>query len=93
MQIKAGRWRKSDRNLRQFSIYDSNNVGDELHGPSMLPDKAKFVECSINSLALSFLDETSSYWSITKKLLNSRLFIGHHLEVRLSLVSFWEPAG
>ena len=26
----------------------------ELHGPSMLPDKAKFVECSIISLALSF---------------------------------------
>ena len=25
--------------------------------------------------------------------INSRLFIGHHLEVRLSLVSFWEPAG
>ena len=25
-----------------------------LHGPSMLPDKAKFVECSIISLALSF---------------------------------------
>ena len=24
-----------------------------LHGPSMLPDKAKFVECSIISLALS----------------------------------------
>ena len=26
----------------------------QLHGPSMLPDKAKFVECSIISLALSF---------------------------------------
>ena len=26
----------------------------KLHGPSMLPDKAKFVECSIISLALSF---------------------------------------
>ena len=25
-----------------------------LHGPSMLPDKAKFVVCSIISLALSF---------------------------------------
>ena len=25
-----------------------------LHGPSMLPNKAKFVECSIISLALSF---------------------------------------
>ena len=27
---------------------------NKLHGPSMLPDKAKFVECSIISLALSF---------------------------------------
>ena len=26
----------------------------ELHGPSMFPDKAKFVECSIIILALSF---------------------------------------
>ena len=26
----------------------------QLHGPSMLPDKAKFVECSIISLAVSF---------------------------------------
>ena len=26
----------------------------KLHGPSMLPDKAKFVVCSIISLALSF---------------------------------------
>ena len=25
-----------------------------LHDPSMLPDKAKFVECSISSLVLSF---------------------------------------
>ena len=59
-----------------------------LHGPSMLPDKAKFVVSS--SIVL---DETSSYWSVTKNLRNSRLFVGQHLEVRLSLVSFWEPAG
>ena len=26
----------------------------KLHDPSMLPDKAKFVKCSIISLALSF---------------------------------------
>ena len=26
----------------------------KLHGPSMLPEKAKFVECSIISVALSF---------------------------------------
>ena len=29
-------------------------AGKDLHGPSMLPDKAKFVECSISRLALSF---------------------------------------
>ena len=27
---------------------------ERLHGPSELPDKAKFVECSIISLAVSF---------------------------------------
>ena len=32
----------------------------------MLPDKAKFVECSIISLALSVLDETYSYLSVLK---------------------------
>ena len=63
-----------------------------LHGPSMLPDKAKFVECSIISLALSFWMKHLVIGQY-KNLLNSRLFIGHHLEVRLSLVSFWEPAG
>ena len=30
------------------------SFSSELHGPSMLHDKAKFVECSITSLALSF---------------------------------------
>ena len=29
-------------------------LAEVLHGPSMLPDKAKFVECCIISLALSF---------------------------------------
>ena len=29
-------------------------AGKELHGPSMLPEKAKFVDCSIIRLALSF---------------------------------------
>ena len=29
-------------------------TGEKLHGPSMLPDKAKFVVCSIIGLALSF---------------------------------------
>ena len=37
---------------------------DLLHGPSMLPDKAKFVECSIISSIV--LDETSNYWSLTE---------------------------
>ena len=61
-----------------------------LHGPSMLHDKAKFNVCSIISLALSFW---MKHLVIGQLLLNSRLFIGQHLEVRLSLVSFWEPAG
>ena len=39
----------------------------ELHSPSMLPDKAKFVVCSIISLALSFgMKHLPSYWSVTK---------------------------
>ena len=32
----------------------TENEKTELHGPSMLPDKVKFVVCSIISLALSF---------------------------------------
>ena len=58
----------------------------------MLPDKAKSVMCSIISLALSF-------WMIhlvigqLKKPAKFSAFLGQHLEVRLSLVSFWEPAG
>ena len=32
----------------------SHSSSTELHGPSMLPDKAKFVMCSIISLVLSF---------------------------------------
>ena len=63
-----------------------------LHGPSMLPDKAKFVVCSIISLALSFWMKHLVIGQL-QNLLNSRLFIGQHLEVRLSLVSSWEPAG
>ena len=64
----------------------------KLHGPSMLPDKAKFVMCSIIGLALSVWMKHLAIGQL-QKLLNSRLFIGQHLEVRLSLVSFWEPAG
>ena len=68
-----------------------------VHGPSMLPDKAKFVMCSIISLALSFWMKHLVIGQLQKpaykNLQNSRLFIGQHLEVRLSLISFREPAG
>ena len=59
-----------------------------LHGPSMLPDKAKFVVCSIISLALSFwmkhlvigqLQKPANFpafhWSTSR----SQAFIGHLL--------------
>ena len=58
-----------------------------LHGPWVLPDKAKFTVCSIIKLATIAFDETSSYWSAPKKLLISRLFIGRHTVVWLPLVS------
>ena len=35
-------------------LFKAKSKQFELHGPSKLPDKAKFVECSIISLALSF---------------------------------------
>ena len=57
----------------------------------MLPDKAKFVECSIISLALSFWMKHLVIGQL-QKLLNSRLFIGHHLEVRLSFFH-WSAFG
>ena len=63
-----------------------------LHGPSMLPDKAKIVVCSIISLALSFWMKHLVIGQLQKPAKFSA-FIGQHLEVRLSLVSFWEPAG
>ena len=37
-----------------------------LHGPCLLPDKAKFTVCSIIKLATIAFDETSSYWSAPK---------------------------
>ena len=52
----------------------------------MLPDKAKCVECSIISLSLSFWIKHLVIVSYKNLLLNSRFYIGHHLEVRLSLV-------
>ena len=61
---------------------------EELHGPSMLPDKAKFVMCSIISLALSFWMKhlvigqsqkpakfSAFYWSTSR----SQAFIGQLL--------------
>ena len=54
----------------------------------MLPDKTKSVVCSIIGLALSF-------WMkhLVIGQLNSRLFIGQHLEVRLSLSAFGNQQG
>ena len=52
-----------------------------------MENQAKFVVCSIISLALSF-------WMkhlVIGQLQKAAKFSG--LEVRLSLVSFWEPAG
>ena len=62
--------------------------GNGLHGPSMLPGKAKFVVCSIISLALSFWMEhlvigqlqkpakfSTFHWSTSR----SQAFIGQLL--------------
>ena len=38
----------------------------KLHGPCLLPDKAKFTVCSIIKLATIAFDETSSYWLAPK---------------------------
>ena len=43
----------------------NNTVGLKLillHGPSLWPNKAKFIVCSIIKLATITFDETSSYW-------------------------------
>ena len=52
-----------------------------LHGPCLLPDKAKFTMYSIIKLATIAFDEKSSYLVSAKKLLISRLFIGRHTVV------------
>ena len=46
-----------------FVVIYKNTV---MHGPSLLPDKAKFTVCSIIKLATIAFDETSSYWSAPK---------------------------
>ena len=74
----------------KYLLNDDANL--KLHGPSMLPDKAKFVECSIISVALSFWMKHLVIGQLQKTAKFSA-FIGHHLEVRLSLVILWEPAG
>ena len=58
----------------------------KLHGPSMLPDKAKFVVCSIISLALSFRMKHLVIGHLQKP---AKFSAFQHLEVRLSLVSFF----
>ena len=45
-------WLSSD--LPTMLLENFNVRLEKLHGPSMLPDKAKFLVCSIISLALSF---------------------------------------
>ena len=58
----------------------------------MLPDKAKFDKCSIISLALSVWMEHLLIGSYNN-LLNSRLFIGHHLEVSFHWSAFGNQQG
>ena len=81
----------ASKSSKRFPFF-KHELNKKLHGPTMLPDKAKFVVRSIISLALSFWMKHLVIGQL-KNLLNSRLFIGQHLEIRLSLVSFWEPAG
>ena len=56
----------------------------------MLPDKAKIVECSIISLALSFWIKHLVIGQLQKP---SEFLAFHCSRSWLSLVSFWEPAG
>ena len=59
----------------------------ELHGPSMFAVKAKIYVVLYNQSSSVAFNETSRYWSAPKKLLISRLFIGHHTVVWFLLVS------
>ena len=81
--------------MENFKVYQKF-VFNELHGQIArsvnVPDKAKFVVCSIISLALSFWMKHLVIGQLQKPAKFSA-FHGQHLEVRLSLVSFWEPAG
>ena len=81
-----------------FSIDDNATHGYlramsfQLHSPSMLPAKAKFVVCSKISHALSF-------WMkhlVIGQLQKPAKFSAFHWSTSRSqalLVSFWEPAG
>ena len=59
----------------------------ETHGPSILAVKAKIYGVLYKQSSSIAFDETSSYWSALKKLLISRLFIGHLKVVWFPLVS------
>ena len=80
---------------RESELVSHLNIDNSeiLHGPSMLPDKAKFVVCSIISLALSFWMKHLVIGQLQKPAKFSAFHQWSHLEVRLLLVSFWEPAG
>ena len=58
-----------------------------LHGPSMFAVKAKIYGVLYKQSSSIAFDETFSYWSAPKKLLISRLFIGHHVVIWFPLVS------
>ena len=57
----------------------------KLHGPWLLPDKAKCTVCSIIKLAIIAFDETSSYWSAPK----SSKFLGFSLVATLLSDYHW----
>ena len=60
---------------------------DLLHGPTMFAVKAKIYGVLYNQSSSIAFDERSSHWSAPKKILVSRLFIGHHTVVWFPLAS------
>ena len=68
-----------------FSV--SYRLGETLHGPSVFAVKAKIYGVIYNQSSSIAFDETSSYWSAQKRLLISRLFIGHRTVDWFLLVS------
>ena len=53
----------SNNTFLDFALEVSFSI---LHGPWLLPDKAKFTVCSIIKVATIAFDETSSYWPASK---------------------------